>query len=39
MTIEYRQAIPKDVEILIRIYNASYYSDYLNSSEYRKLTF
>lgn len=39
MKIEYRQANPKDAELLVQIYNASYYSDYLNSSEYRKLTF
>lgn len=39
MTIEYRQATPQDAELLVQIYNASYYSDYLNSSEYRNLTF
>ena len=29
MTTEYRQAIKEDAELLINIYNASFYSDYL----------
>ena len=29
MTIEYRKAIPEDAELLIDIYNAAFYSDYL----------
>ena len=29
MTIEYRQAAIEDVELLIKIYNASFYDDYL----------
>ena len=29
MTIEYRHATLKDAELLIEIYNASFYSDYL----------
>lgn len=33
MTIEYRQAAPEDAELLIRIYNASFYSDYLKYGE------
>ena len=33
MKIKYRQATPKDAEIIIRIYNASYYSDYLRYGE------
>lgn len=28
MTIEYRRAVPEDAEMLINIYNASFYSDY-----------
>lgn len=33
MTIEYRQATLKDAELLIEIYNASFYSDYLKYGE------
>ena len=33
MTIEYRQATLEDAELLINIYNASFYSDYLNYGE------
>ena len=33
MTIEYRRAIPEDAELLIGIYNASFYSDYLKYGE------
>lgn len=33
MTIEYRQAAPEDAELLVRIYNASFYSDYLKYGE------
>ena len=29
MTIEYRQAALKDAELLIKIYNASFYDDYV----------
>jgi len=29
MEIEYREAIPKDAGLLIDIYNASFYSDYV----------
>ena len=29
MTIEYRQAAPEDAEVLVNIYNASFYDDYL----------
>ena len=29
MTIEYRRAVPEDAEMLINIYNASFYSDYM----------
>jgi hypothetical protein len=29
MTIEFRQAALEDAELLINIYNASFYSDYL----------
>lgn len=30
MTIEYRQAALEDAELLINIYNASFYDDYLH---------
>ena len=33
MIIEYRRAIPEDAELLIRIYNDSFYSDYLKYGE------
>lgn len=33
MTIEYRQATLKDAELLIEIYNASFYGDYLKYGE------
>lgn len=33
MTIEYRQATLKDAELLIEIYNASFYIDYLKYCE------
>lgn len=33
MTIEYRQAALEDAELLLRIYNASFYSDYLRYGE------
>lgn len=33
MKIEYRQATLEDAELLIRIYDASYYSDYLRYGE------
>ncbi len=29
MTITYRQAVPEDAELLVSIYNASFYDDYL----------
>ena len=29
MKIEYRQAVPEDAELLIKIYNASFYDDYV----------
>ena len=29
MKIEYREAIPEDAGLLINIYNASFYSDYV----------
>ena len=29
MTITYRQAVPEDAELLVSIYNAAFYSDYL----------
>lgn len=33
MKIEYRQAISQDAELLVQIYNASYYNDYLRYGE------
>lgn len=33
MTIEYRQANTEDAELLIKIYNAAFYSDYLKYGE------
>lgn len=33
MKIEYRQATPQDAELLVQIYNASYYSDHLKYGE------
>lgn len=33
MKIEYRQATPKDAELLVHIYNAAFYSDYLKYGE------
>lgn len=33
MKIEYRQATPKDAELLVQIYNASYFNDYLKYGE------
>lgn len=33
MKIEYRQATLKDAELLLQIYNASYFSDYLKYGE------
>ena len=29
MTIEYRQAVLEDAELLVNIYNASFYDDYM----------
>ena len=29
MKIEYRQAVTEDAELLVKIYNASFYDDYL----------
>ena len=33
MKIEFRQAIVKDAELLIKIYNASFYNDYIKYGE------
>ena len=33
MKIEYRQAVKEDAELLIGIYNAAFYSDYLKYGE------
>ena len=32
MTIEYRQAVIEDAELLVNIYNASFYDDYVRYS-------